>query len=130
MTGPALVDESTNRLRTVIDVHLDRLRKALDLLDPKLSIRPRNKRLLVLFLPEDEVQKSGLIYRVDQKAEKRARRCIVLAVAEDCKEGLEPDDLIIVDAFVGQYLPHWGADSVGLDLRLVPEADCLAILDG
>ena len=34
----------------------------------------------------------------------------------------------MMDAYVGQYVPSTSADAVGVDLRLVKEADVLAII--
>lgn len=43
---------------------------------------------------------------------------------------LQRGDIIIVDAVTGHQVPHQGADSVDIDLRLIQAGDVLAVLGG
>lgn len=107
----------------LVQASIKELDQALQGLDPKLDLEPVRDRVLVTLIPEEYVSGSGLILAV---GEKRPWRAMVLAIGPKV-DGLWCGDIVIVDHVTGQPVPHPAADQAGLELRLIQDADVLAV---
>jgi co-chaperonin GroES (HSP10) len=110
--------------RELVQVAVKELDQALRGLDPTVDLNPTRDRVLAVLIPEEYVSDSGLILSVGEKAPWRA---MVLGAGPKV-ENVARGDIIIVDGITGHQIPHRGADQAGIDLRLIQEADVLAVL--
>lgn len=95
------------------------------------TFKPRSKHVLLQLEPV--AGKNGNIYLPEgSPLARRTHRAVVLAVADDCINGVKPGDVVIYNSGSGYLMPCEDvADMYGVpakDLFILPEDDCIVKL--
>lgn len=100
--------------------------------DARAALAPAGDRVLLLPLDEEDITHTGRIYVVNKVEQRKSWRALVAAVGPGTKRKdgtlvpieVSVGDVVLFGRFVGEPLTRGG-----VDYRLVPAADILAVIE-